>query len=265
MKKIVNMSLASAVVLLLVSCGSSKNVAYFQNSDSVSLAMSQYLYDAKIMPKDVLNITVSASDDAAAAPFNLTIPTSYTLGQRSSYSQPMFQSYIVDNDGNIDFPLVGSLHLAGLTKNAAEQLIHDKIKPYMTETENPIVTVRMINYKISVMGEVTKPGMFTVANEKISILEALAQAGDLTIYGVRDRVKLIREDATGKKEVHVLNLNDANIINSPYFYLQQNDVVYVEPNKVKSQNSSIGPVTTLALSAAGILVSIATLIVSVVK
>ena len=265
MKKIVNMSLASAVVLLLVSCGSSKNVAYFQNSDSVSLAMSQYLYDAKIMPKDVLNITVSASDDAAAAPFNLTIPTSYTLGQRSSYSQPMLQSYIVDNDGNIDFPLVGSLHLAGLTKNAAEQLIHDKIKSYMTETENPIVTVRMINYKISVMGEVTRPGMFTVANEKISILEALAQAGDLTIYGVRDRVKLIREDATGKKEVHVLNLNDANIINSPYFYLQQNDVVYVEPNKVKSQNSSIGPVTTLALSAAGILVSIATLIVSVVK
>ena len=107
--------------------------------------------------------------------------------------------------------------------------------------------------------------MFTVANEKISILEALAQAGDLTIYGVRDRVKLIREDATGKKEMHVLNLNDANIINSPYFYLQQNDVVYVEPNKVKSQNSSIGPATTLAVSGAGILVSVATLIVSLVK
>ena len=106
--------------------------------------------------------------------------------------------------------------------------------------------------------------MFTVANEKISILEALAQAGDLTIYGVRDRVKLIREDATGKK-MHVLNLNDANIINSPYFYLQQNDVVYVEPNKVKSQNSSIGPATTLAVSGAGILVSVATLIVSLVK
>ena len=265
MKKLVHLTLVSAVVLLSVSCGSSKDVAYFQNSDSVSLAQSQYLFDAKIMPKDVLSITVSAFNDAAAVPFNLTIPTPYTLGQRTSYSQAMLQSYIVDNEGNINFPLVGSLHLAGLTKNAAEQLIHDKIKPYMTEAENPIVTVRMINYKISVLGEVTRPGMFTVANEKISILEALAQAGDLTIYGVRDRVKLIREDATGRKEIHELNLNDANIINSPYFYLQQNDVVYVEPNKVKSQNASIGAATTLALSGASILISLANLIINLLR
>lgn len=264
MKNIINLFFIAAVALLSVSCGS-RNVAYFKNSNSVSLDASPYLYDAKIMPKDVLSITVSTSDDAASAPFNLTIPTPYTLGQRNSYSQAMLQSYIVDNEGNIKFPLVGSLHLAGLTKNAAEQLIHDKIKPYMTETENPIVTVRMINYKISVMGEVARPGMFTVANEKISILEALAQAGDLTIYGVRDRVKLIREDATGRKEIHELNLNDANIINSPYFYLQQNDVVYVEPNKVKSQNSSIGSFTTLAMSGVGILVSIASLVASLLR
>lgn len=253
------------LVLILAGCSSSKNVAYFQNSDTVSMASSQYLFDAIIMPKDVLNITVSASDDAAAAPFNLTIPTPYTLGQRNSYSQAMLQSYIVDNEGYIDFPLVGSLHLAGLTKNQAEQLIHDKIKPYMTEVENPIVTVRMINYKISVLGEVARPGMFTVANEKITILEALALAGDLTIYGVRDRVKVIRENASGKKEIHIVNLNDANIINSPYYYLQQNDVVYVEPNRVKAQNASIGTVTTLSLSAASILVSIATLVVSILK
>lgn len=265
MKKIVNLCLVITVVLLTVSCSSSKNVAYFQNSDSVSFDKSQELYDAKIMPKDVLSITVSTTDDVAAAPFNLTIPTPYTLGQRNSYSQAMLQSYIVDNDGNIDFPLVGSLHLAGLTKNAAEQLIRDKIKPYLTEAENPIVTVRMINYKISVLGEVARPGMFTVANEKISILEALAQAGDLTVYGVRDRVKLIREDATGKKEIHVLNLNDANIINSPYYYLQQNDVVYVEPNKVKSQNASVGSVTTISLSATSILVSIASLLVNILR
>lgn len=265
MKKIVDLCLIMIVVILAAGCGSSKNVAYFQNSDSVSLDTSQELFDAKIMPKDVLSITVSTTDDVAAAPFNLTIPTPYTLGQRNSYSQAMLQSYIVDNDGNIDFPLVGSLHLAGLTKNAAEQLIREKIKPYLTETENPIVTVRMINYKISVLGEVARPGMFTVANEKISILEALAQAGDLTVYGVRDRVKLIREDATGKKEIHVLNLNDANIINSPYYYLQQNDVVYVEPNKVKAQNASIGSVTTITISSVGVLVSLASLVANLVK
>lgn len=265
MKKIVDLCLIMIVVVVAAGCGSSKNVAYFQNSDSVSLDTSQELFDARIMPKDVLSITVSTTDDVAAAPFNLTIPTPYTLGQRNSYAQAMLQSYIVDNDGNIDFPLVGSLHLAGLTKNAAEQLIREKIKPYLTETENPIVTVRMINYKISVLGEVTRPGMFTVANEKISILEALAQAGDLTVYGVRDRVKLIREDATGKKEIHVLNLNDANIINSPYYYLQQNDVVYVEPNNVKAQNASIGSVTTITISSVGVLVSLASLVANLVK
>jgi hypothetical protein len=122
----------------------------------------------------------------------------------------MLQSYIVDNDGDIDFPLLGTVHLAGLTKKEAERHIRDKIRSYMNRKEKPIVTVRMINYKISVIGEVAKPGMFTVANEKISILEALAQAGDLTIYGRRDRVKLIREDATGEKNIHVLNLNDAS-------------------------------------------------------
>ena len=154
MKKNSSLLILVLGIALLSSCGTSKNVAYFQNSDNVSLAASEYLFDAKIMPKDVLNITVSSSNDDAAAPFNLTIPTPYTLGARSSYSQAMLQSYIVDNEGDIDFPIVGKLHLAGLTKNDAEQLIHDKIRPYMAETENPIVTVRMINYKISVIGEV---------------------------------------------------------------------------------------------------------------
>ena len=145
------------------------------------------------------------------------------------------------------------------------QMIHDKILPYLNAAENPVVTVRMSNYKISVLGEVARPGMFTVSNEKINILEALAQAGDLTIYGVRDRVKLIREDRTGQKEIHVVNLNDAELINSPYYYLQQNDIVYVEPNKVKSRNSSIGTSTTLWLSATSILVSLTSLMYNILK
>jgi len=254
------------VTLILTGCGSSKNVAYFQNSDTVNLEASRMLYDARIMPKDMLSITVSTTDPEAAVPFNLTVATVQSMSLRSnSTSQATLQTYLVDNEGNIDFPLVGRMHLGGLTKSEAEQLVLDKIKPFMSETENPIVTVRMINYKISVIGEVARPGMFTVANEKISILEALAQAGDLTIYGVRDRVKLIREDSTGKKEIHVLNLNDANIINSPYYYLQQNDIVYVEPNKVKSQNSSVGSMTTLWFSATSILISLTSLLYNILK
>ena len=254
------------ISMMITGCGSTKNVAYFKNSDSVDLSKSQFLYDARIMPKDILTITVSTTDPEAAIPFNLTVATAQTqLLRASTTSQPTLQSYIVDNEGNIDFPLVGTLHVGGLTKGEAEQLVLGKIKPYMSDTEKPIVTVRMINYKISVIGEVARPGMFTVANEKISILEALAQAGDLTIYGVRDRVKLIREDATGKKEIHVLNLNDANIINSPYYYLQQNDIVYVEPNKVKSQNSSVGSMTTLWFSATSILISLTSLLYNILK
>lgn len=268
MNIIKNISFAAvilAAIIFLGSCGSTKDVPYFQNSNSVDLTKSKILYDAKIMPKDILTITVSTTDDEAAAPFNLTVPTPYTTNQRSTYSQAMLQSYLVDNDGYIDFPKIGMVKLGGLTKAEAEKLIQTKIKPYMSEIEMPIVTVRMSNYKISVLGEVQRPGMYTVTNEKISILEALAQAGDLTIYGVRNNVKLIREDATGEKTINVLDLTDANIINSPYYYLQQNDIVYVEPNKVKAQNSSVGSMTTLWFSATSILISLTSLLYNILK
>ena len=189
MKPIKLLFVLATAVVLLTGCGSTKNVAYFQNAQTVNLDASKVLYDARIMPKDVLSITVNTSDPEAAVPFNLTVPTVQSVSIRTtSTTQAALQSYIVDNEGNIDFPLVGKLHVAGLTKNEAEQLVLSKIKPFLSDTEIPIVTVRMINYKISVIGEVNRPGMFTVANEKINILEALAQAGDLTIYGVRDKV-----------------------------------------------------------------------------
>lgn len=252
-------------LLMLASCVSQKYVPYFQNSQSVDLSKSQYLYDARIMPKDQLTITVSCIDDQAAVPFNLTIPTPYTVGQRSSYSQAMLQSYLVDNDGNISFPIVGQLHVGGLTKAEAERMIEEKIKPYMSAAEKPIVTVRMPGYQISVIGEVARPGTFNVSREKITLLEALAQAGDLTIYGQRKNVQLIREDPTGQKSIHYFDLTDANIINSPYFYLQQNDVVYVTPNKVKAQNSSVGSMTTLWFSATSILISLTSLLYNILK
>ena len=124
---------------------------------------------------------------------------------------------------------------------------------------------RIANYKISVLGEVARPGTFTVGNEKVNILEALAMAGDMTVYGIRDNVKLIREDATGKREIITLNLNNADLVLSPYYYLRQNDILYVTPNKTKAKNSDIGSSTTLWFSATSILVSIASLIVNIVR
>ena len=266
MSKKLSYVLLSLTTVLLFSCGSSKNVAYIQNSDYVDLSRSQVLYDARIMPKDVLSITVNTVNPEASAPFNLTLQSASSgSGSFSSGGGGSLQTYLVSNDGSIEFPVVGTLQVVGLTKIQCEKLIHDKIKRYMNAEEDPIVTVRMANYKISVIGEVNRPGMFTVGTEKINIFEALAQAGDLSIYGVRDRVKLIRENAKGRKEIHTINLNDANIVNSPYYYLQQNDVVYVEPNSVKAKNSAIGTSTTIWISVTGALVSLASLIVNILR
>ena len=253
------------IVLLMGSCKSAKQVAYFQNLDSVSLAASKGLYDAHIMPKDLLTITVVTSDPTTSKPFNLAIQNTLgTDGKLGSTTGSLLQ-YLVDNDGNIQFPIVGSLHVAGLTKNECQDLIKSKVKPYLAESENPVVTVSMSSYRVTVAGEVTRPSVVPVSTEKMSVLEALAQAGDLTIYGRRDNVLLIREDANGQKEAHRLNLNDANIINSPYYYVQQNDYIYVEPNKTKAKNSDIGQSTTLWFSFVSILTSVASLVVNIVR
>ena len=259
MKKIAYYLSFALLSVMLTACGSSKNVAYLKNSNYIDYDQSEFLYDARIMPKDILTITVNTVNPEAAAPFNLIIPT----GNTNASNQ--LQTYLVDNAGEIIFPVVGKLQVGGLTKSACEQLIHDRIMKYINATENPVVTVRMSNYKISVLGEVNKPGMFTVSNEKVNILEALALAGDLTIYGVRDRVKLIRENAKGRKEIYTLNLNAADIVSSPFYYLRQNDILYVEPNKVKAQNANISPVTPIIISTTGLLVSVASLVINILK
>ena len=265
MKKLSFFAFAMLAVLLLSSCGASKNVAYIQNSDDVNYEKSSFLYDARIMPKDQLTISVNTVDPEVSLPYNLLLQNSYAQGRTMSTGGGTLMPYLVDNDGYINFPVIGRLHVSGLTKSECENLILEKIRRYMAEDQNPVVTVRMSSYSISVLGEVAHPGSFQVSREKITIFEALAQAGDLTIYGVRDRVKLIREDASGKKEVHTLNLNDANLLNSPYYYLQQNDVVYVEPNNVKAQNSKVGQTTTLWFSATSILVSLTSLLYNILK
>ena len=252
--------------ILLAGCTSYKKVPYMQDPETVNTYGKEIpLYDAKIMPKDLLSITVSTTDPQAAAPFNLTVQSTLnaTVSNMYTTSQPTLQQYLVNNQGEIDFPVLGKLKIGGMTKNEAEALIREGLKPYLKET--PIVTVRMANYKISVLGEVARPGTFTVSNEKVNVLEALAMAGDMTVYGVRDNVKLIREDAQGKREIVMLDLTKSDIVLSPYFYLQQNDILYVTPNKTKAKNSEIGNTTTIAISATSILVSIASLIVNITK
>ena len=261
--KIKSFFLLGVITLILASCSSYKQVPYLQDPAVVNAIQEvQPLYDAKIMPKDLLTITVNTTDPEAAAPFNLTVQSSINAARTTTLTQqPVLQQYLVNNEGNIDFPVLGTLHIGGLTKTEAEDLIREKLKPYLRET--PIVTVRMTNYKISVLGEVARPGTFTVSNEKVNVLEALAMAGDMTIWGMRNNVKLVREDATGKREIVYLDLNDADIVTSPYYYLQQNDIIYVTPNETKSKNSDIGQSTSLWFSATSILISAITLLVNI--
>ena len=254
-------------VIFLASCQSYKKVPYLQDAEVINQAQQQEaLYDAKIMPKDLLTIVVSCTNPELAVPFNLVAATPLSVGgvqPQQITTQPTLQQYLVDNEGRINFPVLGTLKVGGLTKSEAEQLIVKNLKPYIKET--PIVTVRMANYKISVLGEVARPGTFTITNEKVNLLEALAMAGDMTVHGVRDNVKLIRETATGKQEIITLDLNKTETILSPYYWLQQNDVVYVTPNKAKARNSDIGNSTSLWFSATSILVSLASLLVTIFK
>lgn len=243
----------------------SKKVAYFQNIDTLNLAPSAGLYDAHIMPKDELTITVVTSDPEAGRPFNLSVQSTLGAGGALGGGSGSLLTYLVDNNGDIDFPVIGKLRVAGLTKTECEKLIADKVAPYLANEERPVVTVNMSSYRITVAGEVASPKVVPVTTQKMSVLEALAQAGDLTIYGRRDNVLLIRETATGQKEIHRLNLNDANIINSPYYYVQQNDYIYVEPNRVKAKNSTIGTSTTLWFSVVGIITSLASLVVNIIR
>ena len=255
------------VAALFASCQSYKKVPYLQDAEVINQAQQQEkLYDATIMPKDLLTIVVSCTNPELAVPFNLVAATPTTAGisqMQLTTTQPTLQQYLVDNEGRINFPVLGTLKVGGLTKSQAEELIIKNLKPYIKET--PIVTVRMSNYKISVLGEVTRPGTFTITNEKVNLLEALAMAGDMTVWGLRDNVKLIREDAYGKQEIHTLDLNKAETILSPYYWLQQNDVIYVTPNKTKARNAGVGTSTSLWFSATSILVSLASILVTIFK
>lgn len=250
------------MMLLLTGCSSYRNVPYLQNPQIVNnFGEELSLYDARIMPKDLLVITVNTTDPLVAAPFNLIVQSSISTSITAT-TQPALQQYLVDNNGEINFPVLGRLKVGGMTKREAENLIKERLKPYVVN-EEPIVTVRMVNYKIAVLGEVNRPGMFTISNEKVNILEALAMAGDMTIYGVRDDVKLIREREDGKREIIKLNLTNAAIVTSPYYYLEQNDIIYVKPNKMKAKNADIGTTTSLWLTSVSILVSVASLLATI--
>jgi polysaccharide export outer membrane protein len=247
---------------LMCSCVSRKQLAYFrpitaESAEEINKTMKPQP-EPRVKINDALIITVSALDPEAVIPYNLpniaySSPTSSTVPTTAS-----FQYYTVDEQGNIDFPVLGKLHVVGMSQSEVINLIEGKLKGQLV---NPIVTMRFLNARVTVLGEVRNPGTYTLNNGRITLLEALGVAGDLTQYARRDNILVTREN-NGKVEFARLDLRSDEIFTSPYFYLQQNDVVYVEPNQARTtSNQSIG----LWLSMVGTVSSAATVVVSVLS
>lgn len=246
----------SFLVLIIVfanSCTSPKKLIYFQGSIPNSEANKNY--NPLLKPDDLLSITIVAQDQEAIKPFNLPAYTLYG-NNIGGYAQgaPTPPGYLIDADGNIDFPIIGKLKVSGLTRTAAVDLIKENLKPYLV---NPTVLIRILNYKVTVLGEVKNPGTFTIPNERVTLLEAIGIAGDLQITGRRKNVLVIREN-DGKKTEYKVDLTSKDLFNSPVYYLTQNDVVYVEPNRARINSSVINPAN------AGIVISAVSLIISVI-
>ena len=253
------------IPLLIGGCSSYKKSIYLRNDEVLEKAQQnnkQYVY--RVMPKDELTITVSTSDPASSVPFYRKI------GQgkdQASSAQGMNNAklldYLVDTEGNIDYPVLGKLHVAGLTTRECEALIRKELQQYLNEVPN--VTVRTSNYKISVLGEVKSPGTYTVSDERINIFQALALAGDMTVFSVRDDVQLLREDSLGNRRVLHLDLTSADIALSPDYYLQQNDIVYVKPTKAKVHSNTFSNNSSTWVSLMSLAATIASLVIVAVQ
>ena len=232
-----NILLLFVLPIIAFSCKTKSEVIYFKTvgTDNNTEISSEKIisYEPQIIPDDILSITVTATDPAAVAIFNLPTSSFLTPGETQMNVTPSLQTYLVDAKGNIDFPVIGKIHVAGLTRGQLANLIKTKIEAYV---ENPLVTIQVMNFKVVVLGEVNKPGTVKINNERISILDAIGEAGDLTIYGERTNVLIIRENNC-KNEFARFDLTQPDIFTSPYYYLQKNDVIYIEPNKARQGNA----------------------------
>lgn len=251
--------------LLLASCATNKRAAYIQQVQTDIPAAIEQDYQIRIKPLDRLTVTINSKDPELAAPFNAA--SSYNslngLSSYSSSSNGNLQILTVDKEGKIQLPIIGEIDCDGLTRNELAKKIENTIRENGM-VHDPIVIIQFADVKFSVLGEVARPGQFSITKDRISLFDALAMAGDLTIYGQRENVALIREE-NGMRTVHYFDLKNPDILASPYFYLQQDDVVYVTPNKYKAQAGEINQNRSFYISLVSVAVSVATLLVTITR
>lgn len=249
----INTLIVGVVALLLVSsCGLKKKILYFQGEDQIEFSKNSYTPIFKA--DDLLQITVTADDPETAIPFNLADPSAGMQRGNLGYTTgaPVTSGYLIDSTGMINMPIVGKVTVLGLSRIEATSLIESKLKPYLS---NPVVQVRIMNFRVTVLGDVKSPGTFTIPNERITILEAIGLAGDLSITGNRKSVVVIRNEGTTEKQ-YKIDLTSKDIFKSPVYYLDQNDVVYVEPNAgARTQSTVWAKAGTFFVSVSSVIVS----------
>lgn len=239
-------------VMFLSSCASKRDVVYFQDASEFETLVDKHSFTSKFKVDDLVSINVSTLDPEASAPFNIF------RGLREGGMRPEQLDYLVDQDGNINFPILGKVKIAGLSPEEVRLLLVDELKDYL---KDPIINIRLANFKVTVLGEVARPGSYPVNGERITIFEALGLAGDLTIKGMRENVMVIR-DFDGTKVYTRLDLTKKEAMNSPVYYLTQNDVVYVEPNKSAIASSTLDMRTTIAISLASLVITSTILLIT---
>ncbi|QWX85663.1 polysaccharide biosynthesis/export family protein [Cellulophaga sp. HaHaR_3_176] len=254
------LSLIALSTLLFVSCGSKKNVVYFQDAGNFETIVEESHFVPKFKVDDEVSIFVSTLNPEASAPFNLYRGGSNlsSLGGSVSSSQREQVNYLIDQDGTIDFPVIGKLKIVGLSSDELRNLLIEKLSDYL---KDPIINIRLNNFTVSILGEVSRPGTYQVNGEQITLLEAIGLAGDLTIKGKRDNILVIR-NFDGTFVHNRIDLTSKEAMKSPVYYLTQNDVVYIEPNKSAITSSSLDNRATIAISIASVLITSSVLILT---
>jgi len=249
-KYVLILGLFMIALMIFSSCGSRRNMVYLQpDSTQINTVYEQYV--PKIQINDILTVVVTAADPKVTAPFNpLSTMTNSAMTQQTDMA--LRPTYTVDNNGDITLPMLGKVRVVGLTRVQAIENIRVELSQYI---KDPGVNINFNNFRVSVLGEVARPGSFVMPSERVTVLEAISMAGDLTIRGVRQNVMLIRE-VEGKKTMHRLDLTQQDMLNSPYYYLVQNDVIYVEPNKSQINSSKLGANTNVIISIASLLITV---------
>ncbi|WP_431157695.1 polysaccharide biosynthesis/export family protein [Winogradskyella poriferorum] len=247
-----NLIIIAIVSLIISSCASRKNLVYFQDEPIEAGVLVSEPEQLVYKPDDILTINVSALDPETVRPFNLPVIANNAGAGLNAQANLQVQSYLVDYNGNILFPVLGLIKVSGLTRTELTSLLTERISDYAND---PIVNIRLANFTITIIGEVSNPGTFTIQDERITLLEALGMANDLTIYGERKNVLIIRE-IDGKKRFANVDLTSIKTVNSPVYYLQQNDVIYVEPNKARIRSSTYNQNNNVLISAIGTLTTI---------